>query len=129
VRNGSGTTLRSLSSATLYPQSVRTSTPKTHHTRGLSVTSSMNINGSLQSRNNGNNTNRKNGREKGERQKQYLGKFNAVVDVYESYAYDSVLLKEDLNNTKWLHSVDEKCDEGAIFDNGFESLPEPFGLY
>ncbi|KAK7382886.1 hypothetical protein VNO80_02037 [Phaseolus coccineus] len=125
VRNGSGT-LRSLSSATLYPQSVRTSTPKTHHTRGLSVASSMNINGSLQSRSNGNNTNRKNGREKGERQKQYLGKLNAVVDVYP---YDSVLLKEDLNNTNWLHSVDEKCDEGAIFDNGFESLPEPFGFY
>ncbi|XP_047153039.1 serine/arginine repetitive matrix protein 2-like [Vigna umbellata] len=127
VRNGSGT-LRSLSSATLYPQSIRTSsTPnKTHHTRGLSVPSSMNINGSLQSRNNGNNTNRKNGREKGERQKQCLGKLNAVVDLYESYPYDSLLLKEDLNNTNWLlHSVDEKCD---IFDNGFESLPEPFGL-
>ncbi|CAJ1948232.1 unnamed protein product [Sphenostylis stenocarpa] len=128
VRNGSGT-LRSLSSATLYPQSIRTSTHKTHHSRGLSVPSSMNINGSLQSRNNGHNTTRKNGREKSERQKQYMGKLSEVVDVYESYPYDSLLLKEDLNNTNWLHSVDEKCDEGPIFDIGFESLPEPFGLY
>jgi len=122
VRNGNGSgTLRSLSSASLYPQSIRTSsTPnKTHHTRGLSVPSSMNINGSLQSRNHGNNTNRKNGREKGERQNHKL------ADLYESYPYDSLLLKEDLNNTNWLHSVDEKCD---IFGNGFESLPEPFGL-
>lgn len=128
VRNSSGT-LRSVPSATLYPQSIRTSTPKTHHTRGLSVPVSMNINGSLQSRNNNNNNNRKNGREIGERQKQYLGKLSEVVDVYESYRYDSLLLKEDLNNTNWLRSVDDKCDQGPIFDNGFEYLPEPFGLF
>lgn len=50
------------------------------------------------------------------------------VDIYESSRYDAILLKEDLKNTNWLHSLDDKLDEGPIFDNGFEHLPEPFGL-
>lgn len=50
------------------------------------------------------------------------------VDIYESSRYDAIFLKEDLNNTNWLHSIDDKLDQGSIFDNGFESLPEPFGL-
>lgn len=50
------------------------------------------------------------------------------VDIYESSRYDTILLKEDLKNTNWLHSVDDKSDQGAIFDNGFETLPEPFDL-
>lgn len=49
------------------------------------------------------------------------------VDIYESSRYDAILLKEDLNNTNWLHSIDDKSDQGPIFDNGFEPLPEPFG--
>ncbi|KAL8214828.1 hypothetical protein R6Q57_004277 [Mikania cordata] len=49
------------------------------------------------------------------------------VDVYESLRYDSFLLKEDLKNTSWLHSADEKSDQSPLFDHGFESLPEPFG--
>lgn len=51
----------------------------------------------------------------------------AEVDVYESSRYDAMLLKEDLKNTNWLHSVDDKSDQGPIFDNGFGPLPEPFG--
>ncbi|XP_020206736.1 putative uncharacterized protein ENSP00000383309 [Cajanus cajan] len=124
VRNSSRT-LGSLSSATLYPQSIRTSTPKTQHTRGLSVPLSMNFNGSFQSRNIGNGSNRIKGRERDE--KQNMAKLSDV-DMYESYRYDSLLFKEDLNNTNWLRSVDDRCDQGPIFDNGFESLPEPFGL-
>lgn len=50
------------------------------------------------------------------------------VDIYESSRYDALLLKEDLKNTNWLLSADDKTDQGSIFDNGFESLPEPFGL-
>ncbi|KAL2319429.1 hypothetical protein Fmac_028398 [Flemingia macrophylla] len=117
----------SFSSATLYPQSIRTSTPRTQHTRGLSVPSSTNFNGSLQSRNNGNASNRIKGRERDERKNMVN---LSEVDVYECYRYDSLLFKEDLNinNTNWLRSVDEKCDQGPIFDSGFESLPEPFGL-
>ena len=49
------------------------------------------------------------------------------VDIYESSRYDAILLKEDLKNTSWLHSIDDKSDQGSIFDNGFEPLPEPFG--
>ncbi|XP_076926323.1 uncharacterized protein LOC143589451 [Bidens hawaiensis] len=48
------------------------------------------------------------------------------ADVYESLRYDSMLLKEDLKNTSWLHGADEKGDQSLLFDNGFESLPEPF---
>ncbi|XP_073066476.1 uncharacterized protein [Primulina eburnea] len=47
-------------------------------------------------------------------------------DIYESSRYDTILLKEDLKNMNWLHSIDDKSDEGSIFDNGFERLPEPF---
>jgi len=49
------------------------------------------------------------------------------VDIYESSRYDAILL-EDLKNTNWLHSIDDKSDQGPFFDNGSESLPEPFGL-
>jgi hypothetical protein len=47
------------------------------------------------------------------------------VDMYESSRYDAILLKEDLKNTNWLHSADEKLDQGSFFENGFD-LPEPF---
>lgn len=77
----------------------------------------------------GNDINRRNnvtrGREVDERL--YSSKLSGV-DIYESSRYDALLLKEDLKNTNWLHSADDKCDQGPIFDNGFEHLPEPFGL-
>lgn len=50
----------------------------------------------------------------------------ANSDMYESSRYDMILLKEDLKNMNWLHSIDVKSDEGSIFDNEFERLPEPF---
>lgn len=58
---------------------------------------------------------------------QYSAKLGEI-DTYESSRYDALLLKEDLKNTNWLHSGDDKCDQGTLFDNGFEHLPEPFGL-
>ncbi|GJW66425.1 hypothetical protein Tco_0120849 [Tanacetum coccineum] len=54
-------------------------------------------------------------------------KLSSKVDIYKSSRYDAILLKEDFKNTSWLHSVDDKIDEGSFFDNGFELLPEPFG--
>lgn len=48
------------------------------------------------------------------------------IDIYESSRYDMILLKEDLKNTNWLHSIDDKSEQGSLFDNGFELLPEPF---
>ncbi|KAF7845201.1 mucin-5AC isoform X2 [Senna tora] len=116
IKNSSGN-LRSLSS-TLFPQSVRTSTPKS--VRG-------NVNGSLQRSNNvAHFEPMANGRSEVD-ERQYSAKLSEV-DMYESSRYDTILLKEDLKNTNWLLSADDKCDQGPIFDNGFESLPEPFGL-
>ncbi|KAK9067767.1 hypothetical protein SSX86_011878 [Deinandra increscens subsp. villosa] len=62
-----------------------------------------------------------------EDQSPHSSKLSSEVDIYESSRYEAILLKEDLKNTSWLHSADEKIDEGPLFDNGFESLPEPFG--
>ncbi|KAL9315169.1 hypothetical protein ACSQ67_016170 [Phaseolus vulgaris] len=133
IRNGSGN-IRSLSSTTLFPQSIRTSTPKSHSHR-VCAPASVDMNGSLLSTsNNGSNFDMGNGisnrsmiraREVDERQ--YSAKVSEV-DIYESSRYDALLFKEDLKNTNWLHGVDDKCDQGPIFDNGFEHLPEPFGL-
>lgn len=58
----------------------------------------------------------------------YSGKV-AEADMYESSRYDAMLLKEDSKNTSWLHSTDENNDQGPLFDNGFEPLPEPFGPF
>ena len=58
----------------------------------------------------------------------YSAKLSEAVDICESSRYDAILLKEDLKNTNWLHSIDDKSDQGTFFDNGFEPLPEPFGL-
>lgn len=85
----------------------------------------MNGNGNLQNGNNGANIFDPGNDTVDERQ--YSAKLSEV-DIYESSRYDTILLKEDLKNTNWLLSADDKCDQGPIFDNGFESLPEPFGL-
>lgn len=45
-------------------------------------------------------------------------------DIYDSSRYDMLLLKEDLKNTNWLQTMDDKSD---LFDHQpFEPLPEPF---
>ncbi|KAJ1375798.1 flocculation protein [Sesbania bispinosa] len=132
IRNSSGN-IRSLSSTTLFPQSIRTSTPKSQSHRVSSAPASFDMKESLLRNNNGTNfdvgnginRNMVKGREEDERQ--YSAKLSEV-DIYESSRYDALLLKEDLKNTNWLHSGDDKCDQGPIFDNGFEHLPEPFGL-
>lgn len=56
-----------------------------------------------------------------------MGKLSDM-DMYESSRYDALLLKEDVKNTNWLHSIDDRSsDHGLMFDNGgFELLPEPF---
>lgn len=132
IRNSSGN-LRALSSTTLFPQSIRSSAPKSLSSRRLSAPGSVDMNVSSQSSNNGANgdsrndmkRNMFNGSEAEERQ--HFAKLSEV-DIYESSRYDAILLKEDLKNTNWLHSADDKLDQGPIFDNGFESLPEPFGM-
>jgi hypothetical protein len=134
IRNGSGN--RALSSTTLFPQSIRNSTPKSQSYCGSSAPpTSIEVNNrNLLNKNNGThfdvvngiNRNMIKGREIDERQ--YSAKLSEI-DIYESSRYDALLLKEDLKNTNWLHSADDKIDQGSLlFDNGFENLPEPFGL-
>ncbi|XP_004492585.1 uncharacterized protein [Cicer arietinum] len=124
IKNGSGN-LRALSSTTLFPQSIRNSTPKSQSHRAPNGNLLNKNNGASFDVGNGINRNMIKGREIDERQ--YSAKLSDI-DIYESSRYDALLLKEDLKNTSWLHSVDDKCDQSSLFDNGFENLPEPFGL-
>lgn len=52
---------------------------------------------------------------------------SSELDIYGSSRYEEMLLREDAQNTDWLHSVDDKSDQSPVFDHRFEPLPEPFG--
>lgn len=126
IRNGAGS-IRQLSGTTLFPQSIRSATSKTHSARALE---SIHTNGKLQNgdileKGNSFGGAAENGNDA--RDGRYSAKLSEV-DIYESSRYDAILLKEDLKNTNWLHSFDDKSDQGSIFDTGFEPPPEPFGL-
>ncbi|XWS13027.1 hypothetical protein CRYUN_Cryun36dG0002300 [Craigia yunnanensis] len=132
IRNGTGS-IRSLSGTTLFPQSIRSASAKTQSIRSLSASDSVNSSGSPGSLKNGDFSENGNSisRPAENGSDSHDGRFSAKsseVDIYESSRYDAILLKEDLKNTTWLHSIDDKSDQGFIFDNGFEPLPEPFGL-
>ncbi|KAF5785353.1 hypothetical protein HanXRQr2_Chr10g0427681 [Helianthus annuus] len=126
IRNGGA---RPLSGSTLFPQSIRSSSTRTQPGRTSSAPGSIDgsANNGLGSEN-GNNSNGYlwNRGQPIEDQSPHSSKLSSEVDIYESSRYDAILLKEDLKNTSWLHSADDKTDEGLLFDNGFESLPEPF---
>ncbi|KAF5941111.1 hypothetical protein HYC85_022278 [Camellia sinensis] len=129
IRNGTSNT-RPLSSSTLFPQSIRSANPK-GQTSGRALSAPASGNGSLPIGSNG--VLSKNGNhiirspENGTKEENFRDSAKlSELDIYESSRYDTILLKEDLKNTHWLHSVDDKSDQGLIFDNGFESLPEPF---
>ncbi|KAG5550790.1 hypothetical protein RHGRI_015675 [Rhododendron griersonianum] len=128
IRNGTGG-IRPLSGTTRFPQSIRSANPKNQPGRALSAPTS--VNGNLPVSNNGfisedgDYINRS--PENGTKEVNYrLSAKLSEMDIYESSRYDTILLKEDLKNTNWLHSFDGKSDQGPLFDNGFESLPEPF---
>ncbi|KAK4834191.1 hypothetical protein QYF36_018607 [Acer negundo] len=125
IRNGAGST-RPLSGTTLFPQSIRSANLKSHSSRTLE---SVSINGSSQNGDiseKGHNFSRIADNGSDINYGRYSAKLSEV-DIYESSRYDAILLKEDLKNTNWLHSIDDKSDQGTFFDNGFEPLPEPFG--
>ncbi|KAI6673340.1 hypothetical protein NL676_001246 [Syzygium grande] len=121
IRNGAGGS-RALSGTTLFPQSIRSSASKNQSARTLSAPPSVNGNGNQHCMNdivfleNGSRMRTPAvGGEVGN------GRYSAKlteVDIYESSRYDAMLLKEDLKNTNWLHSFDDKSDQGLIFDNG-----------
>uniref|UniRef100_A0A5B7BJ47 Putative GPI-anchored protein PB15E9.01c n=1 Tax=Davidia involucrata TaxID=16924 RepID=A0A5B7BJ47_DAVIN len=129
IKNGTSG-IRPLSGTTLFPQSIRSTNPKSQPGRAFSAPASVNGNLSISTNGviseNGNYVSRSpdNGTE--EDNCRFSAKL-CEADIYESSRYDAILLKEDLKNTNWLHSVDDKSDQGPIFDNGFEHLPEPFG--
>ncbi|KAK8940792.1 hypothetical protein KSP39_PZI010485 [Platanthera zijinensis] len=51
---------------------------------------------------------------------------DGCADLYGSSRYDTMLLKEDLKNTNWLHSLEDRPDQSPVFDHRFEPPPEPF---
>ncbi|CAH9112476.1 unnamed protein product [Cuscuta epithymum] len=130
IRNGPNS-VRAVSGSTLFPHSIRSSgAKKLQQAQGsnslASPNASMNIiNGSIIER--GNNTSSRPSENKGEEERYERSSSARVtdVDIYESSRYDMLLLKEDVKNTNWLHSIDDKSD-ATMFDNGFEPLPEPF---
>ncbi|CAN8269536.1 unnamed protein product [Cochlearia groenlandica] len=98
-----------LSTTTLFPQSIRQA--------GLSkiqpIRSGTNHSDSISS----------NSAENGNKGKRLMGKLSDK-DMYESSRYDALLLKEDIKNTNWLHSIDDRSLDHRL--GGFELLPEPF---
>ncbi|KAK8631274.1 hypothetical protein V6N13_080029 [Hibiscus sabdariffa] len=132
MRNGTGN-IRPLSSTTMFPQGNRSGTCKTQSRCSLSATDSDYCNGgSSRLKNgelseNGNSTSRSAENGSNSNEERYTAKLSES-DVYESNRYDVIFLKEDLKNTNWLHSIDDTSDRLSISDNGFEPVPEPFGL-
>ncbi|KAI3750571.1 hypothetical protein L2E82_21236 [Cichorium intybus] len=118
IRNGGQ---RPVSGSTLFPQSIRSTNSRAPPGRASSLDGTGSENGNYS---NGYSWNRGGPTED---QSPHSSKLSSEVDIYESSRYDAILLKEDLKNTSWLHSADDKTDDGLLFDNGFESLPEPFG--
>ncbi|CAA2995853.1 Hypothetical predicted protein [Olea europaea subsp. europaea] len=126
MKNGAYIT-RPLAGPNLFPQSVRSANQKNQP--GHSSSTAASVNGSLpigkhcaiaEDRNLINRSS-----ESGDEDDKYSAKLSNV-DIYESSCYDMILLKEDLKNTNWLHSIEGKSNQGPIFDNGLEPLPEPF---
>ncbi|CAF1703885.1 unnamed protein product [Brassica napus] len=114
IRNGKSNGC-AISSTTLFPQSIRQASSKIQPIRSVNSHSDSISSNSAE---NGNEAN------EGRR---LMGKLTDR-DMYESSRYDALLLKEDVKNTNWLHSIDDRSSEhGLMFDNGgFELLPEPF---
>ncbi|KAF8402459.1 hypothetical protein HHK36_010543 [Tetracentron sinense] len=129
IRHGGGS-IRPISGTTVFPQSIRSGTPKGQPACLLDAPVSVSSNESPPIGNNGTiseNGNYINGFPNGETEG--YTRVSAKLrdpDMYESSRYDAILLKEDLKNTNWLHGLD---DQEPIFDHRFEPLPEPFGLF
>ncbi|XP_073311763.1 uncharacterized protein [Primulina huaijiensis] len=115
---------RPVTVSNLFPQSIRSSNHKTHLS-AASGNGCIPISRYGDIAENGNHINSFS--ESGSEEDKHPSSAKlANIDIYESSRYDMILLKEDLKNMSWLHSIDDKSDEGSLFDNGFERLPEPF---
>lgn len=125
IKNGANSS-RPLTGSNLYPQSIRSTNRKSQSSHLTSA--AVSVNGTLPFgkhaiAENMNSINRST--ESGNEDDKSSAKLSNA-DIYESSRYDMILLKEDLKNTNWLHSVEDKSDQEPIFDNGLEPLPEPF---
>nr|GFB82240.1 hypothetical protein [Tanacetum cinerariifolium] len=117
IRNGGPR----LSGSTLFPQSIRSSNsraPGRASSAPGSVVDGPISNGITSENGSYNNVYSWNRGLSAEDQSPHSSKLSSEVDIYESSRYDAILLKEDLKNTSWLHSADDKIDEGSFFDNG-----------
>ncbi|XP_077216165.1 serine/arginine repetitive matrix-like protein [Tasmannia lanceolata] len=124
IRNGMGSA-RALMGNSLFPQSIRSGTPKGRSARITDSPSPVGSNGSVSE--NGYNVDRSSDCETNNEERRITVKLSEP-DPYESSRYDAILLKEDSKNMDWLHSIDDKSDQSPVFDHRFELLPEPFGL-
>lgn len=120
IRNGSNG-FRPLTGSNLFPQSIR-STNQKNQPGAASANGNLSISSNGAIAENGNRFSESGSEEEKSQSSAKLSN----IDIYESSRYDMILLKEDLKNTNWLHSLDDKSDQGSIFDTGFELLPEPF---
>ncbi|VFQ89270.1 unnamed protein product [Cuscuta campestris] len=126
---------RAISGSTLFPPSIRSNGTKKQQQQQVHGSSSpASLSGSMNSNNSepilekgscNNGRPLENRSEEEERHERSSLARVTDADVYESCRYDMLLLKEDVKNTNWLHSIDDKS-EATMFDNGFEPLPEPF---
>ncbi|RAL39216.1 hypothetical protein DM860_002749 [Cuscuta australis] len=134
IRNGPNGA-RAISGSTLFPPSIRSNGTKKQQQQQVHGSSSpASLSGSMNSNNSepilekgscNNGRPLENRSEEEERHERSSLARVTDADVYESCRYDMLLLKEDVKNTNWLHSIDDKS-EATMFDNGFEPLPEPF---
>lgn len=125
IRNGTWST-RLVSGSTRFPRSIRSSTAKGQALRTQNASDTIRIGQSVHNgyiSENKSNMSRSIENESDVNSGRYPAKLSEV-DIYDSSRYDAILLDEDLKNTNWL--VDDRTDQGPIFDNGFEPPPEPF---
>ncbi|KAF9595846.1 hypothetical protein IFM89_005332 [Coptis chinensis] len=128
IRHGSGS-IRSSPGSTLFPQSIRLGTAKGQSAHVSDVPAPVGSNGgsptssNIDILENGSCTSRFLDGEFAEDFSRFSAKLSEL-DIYESSRYDAILLKEDSKNTNWL--LDDKSDQGFMFDHRFELLPEPF---
>ncbi|KAL0310100.1 UNVERIFIED_CONTAM: hypothetical protein Sradi_5952300 [Sesamum radiatum] len=120
IRNGSNG-FRPITGSNLFPQSIR-STNQKNQPGAASANGNLSISSSGAIAENGNRFSESGSEEEKSQSSAKLSN----TDIYESSRYDMILLKEDLKNTNWLHSLDDKSEQGSFFDTGFELLPEPF---
>ncbi|MQM20863.1 hypothetical protein Taro_053892 [Colocasia esculenta] len=133
IRQGMG----AIRGAALFPQSIRSTAPKTRPARMSDPVIPVSGNGTDTEDNSCNgmlstscsSAASENGDiEVKSLERTFFAGRTSNPDIYESSRYDVMLLKEDSKSLNWLHSIEDKSDQSSVFDHSFEPLPEPFVL-